>query len=102
MFLFLSEILIREQRRMSYQMAMKRLQCFIAYHRKEFTDKRLTFHGLRHTYAHEQYDKFILEGCTDFVARKKVSELLGHHRDDVTRIYLSNGDESEAKSQDIL
>ena len=87
---------------MSYQMAMKRLQCFIAYHRKEFTDKRLTFHGLRHTYAHEQYDKFILEGCTDFVARKKVSELLGHHRDDVTRIYLSNGDESEAKSQDIL
>lgn len=76
-------------------LAMKRLQCFIAYHRKEFTDKRLTFHGLRHTYAHEQYEKFIMEGCTDFVARKKVSELLGHHRDDVTRIYLSDGDEDE-------
>ncbi len=43
-----------------------------------------------------------MEGCTDFVARKKVSEHLGHRRDDVTRIYLSDGDESEAKSQDLL
>lgn len=32
-------------------LAMKRLQCFIAYHRKEFTDNRITFHGLRNTYA---------------------------------------------------
>lgn len=40
-------------------LAMKRLQCFIAYHRKEFTENRIriTFHGLRHTYAHEQYEK---------------------------------------------
>lgn len=70
-------------------LAMKRLQCFIAYHRKNFTDNKITFHGLRHTYAHEQYEKFIKEGCSEFIARKKVSELLGHHRDDVTRIYLS-------------
>ncbi len=74
-------------------LAMRRLQCFIAYHRKEFTENKITFHGLRHTYAHEQYEKFIKEGCSEFVARKKVSELLGHHRDDVTRIYLSGGDE---------
>ena len=74
-------------------LAMKRLQCFIAYHRKEFTENRITFHGLRHTYAHEQYEKFIKEGCSEFVARKKVSELLGHHRDDVTIIYLSGGDD---------
>ncbi len=73
-------------------LAMKRLQNFIAYHRKEFTENRITFHGLRHTYAHEQYDKFIKEGCSEFDARKKVSELLGHHRDDVTRIYLAGDD----------
>lgn len=74
-------------------LAMKRLQCFISYHRKTFTENKITFHGLRHTYAHEQYEKFIKEGCSEFVARKKVSELLGHHRDDVTRIYLSGGDD---------
>ena len=70
-------------------LAMKRFQCFIAYHRKNFTENRITFHGLRHTYAHEQYEKFIKEGCSEYEARKKVSELLGHHRDDVTRIYLA-------------
>ena len=74
-------------------LAMKRIQCFIAYHRKSFTERRITFHGLRHTYAHEQYDKFIQQGYSDYKARKKVSELLGHHRDDVTRIYLSSGDD---------
>ena len=40
-------------------LAMKRLQCFIAYYRKEFTENRITFHGLRHTYAHEKYNEFI-------------------------------------------
>ncbi len=73
-------------------LAMKRLQCFIAYHRKSFTDNKITFHGLRHTYAHEKYEEFIREGKTEFQARKAVSELLGHHRDDVTRIYLADGD----------
>lgn len=73
-------------------LAMKRLQCFLAYHRKSFTENKITFHGLRHTYAHEKYDEFILKGMSDFQARKAVSELLGHHRDDVTRIYLA-GDE---------
>ena len=71
---------------------MKRLQCFIAYHRKEFTENKITFHGLRHTYAHEKYDEFIIGGCSEYEARKNVSELLGHHRDDVTRIYLAGGD----------
>ena len=75
-------------------LAMKRLQCFISYHRKSFTENRITFHGLRHTFAHEQYDRFIQEGYPDYKARKKVSELLGHHRDDVTRIYLSDGDDN--------
>lgn len=73
-------------------LAMKRLQCFIAYHRKIFTDNKITFHGLRHTYAHDKYEEFIRAGKTEFQARKAVSELLGHHRDDVTRIYLADGD----------
>lgn len=70
-------------------LAMKRLQNFIIHHRKKFAERRITFHGLRHTYAHEQYEKFIKEGCSEYDARKKVSELFGHHRDDVTRIYLA-------------
>ncbi len=73
-------------------LAIKRLQCFIAYHRKSFTDNKITFHGLRHTYAHEKYEEFIRMGKTVFQARKAVSKLLGHHRDDVTRIYLADGD----------
>ncbi len=32
-------------------LAMKRLQCFIAYHRKSFTENKITFHGLRHPYV---------------------------------------------------
>ena len=63
-----------------------------ARNRKAFTENKITFHGLRHTFAHEKYDEFIQMGKTDFQARKAVSELLGHHRDDVTRIYLA-GDE---------
>ena len=74
-------------------LAMKRLQCFIAYHRKEFTENQITFHGLRHTYAHEKYNEFISNGKNEKEARGMVSELLGHHRDDVTRIYLAGGDE---------
>ncbi len=73
-------------------LAMKRLQCFLAYHRKQFTENRITFHGLRHTFAHEKYAEFLKTGRTDLQARKMVSELLGHHRDDVTRIYLAKGD----------
>ena len=74
-------------------LVMKRIQCFITYHRKSFTDENITFHGLRHTYAYEQYEKLISMGKTDFQARKCVSELLGHHRDDVTRIYLAGDDD---------
>ena len=74
-------------------LVMKRLQCFITYHRKSFTDDDITFHGLRHTYAHEQYERFIAMGKTDVHARRCVSELLGHHRDDVTRIYLAGDDD---------
>ena len=72
---------------------MNSLQQFIASHRQEIQDpdslKPLTFHGLRHTYALQQYEKLILSGCSDTEARFRVSYLLGHNRADVTRIYLA-------------
>ncbi len=70
------------------------LQNFIAKYRKEVQDKNreapLTFHGLRHTYAAEMYQKFIDEGKTETEAKLTVSRLLGHEREDVTNIYLSS------------
>ena len=72
---------------------IKKLQNFINYHRKYFTENNLTFHGLRHTFAQNKYAEFKNTGFSDFEARKKVAVLLGHNRDDVTRIYLSKGDE---------
>lgn len=73
--------------------AKAELQNFIAAHRKNICDeassKTLTFHGLRHTCAAEWYEKFISEGKSDSEAKKAVSRLLGHEREDVTRIYLA-------------
>jgi len=74
--------------------AMKELENFIAKYRKHIQDENstspLTFHGLRHTFAAEAYQKLIDEGKTEYEARKQVSQWLGHERDDVTRIYLSS------------
>lgn len=58
----------------------------------------LTFDGLRHTYAAEKYQGFIHAGKTPYEARKAVSKLLGHGRDDVTKIYLASlkGGEEDA------
>ena len=68
------------------------LQGFIAAHRKDILDEAderpLTFHGLRHTCAAEQYDKLLAEGKTDKAARQQVTKLLGHEREDVTRVYI--------------
>ena len=47
----------------------------------------LTFDRLRHTYAMEKYQSFINAGKTPYEARKAVSKLLGHGRDDVTNTY---------------
>ena len=75
-------------------LAKKRLQNFICYHRpsiqEEGSVKPMTFHGLRHTCAAEWYNDFVKAGYAPFEARKKVAEWLGHHRDDVTRIYLAS------------
>ena len=74
--------------------AIKALQAFIWLNRSLAQDKDstrpMTFHGLRHTYAAEKYQGFIDAGITPFGARKGVSRLLGHGRDDVTNIYLAS------------
>ena len=74
--------------------AKAELQNFIASKRKiindENSDRKLTFHGLRHTCAAEWYSNFISEGLTEAQAKLKVSKLLGHEREDVTRIYLAS------------
>lgn len=74
--------------------AIKALQAFIWLYRPSVQDKDstrpMTFHGLRHTYAAEKYQGFIDAGVTPFGARKGVSKLLGHGRDDVTNIYLAS------------
>ena len=38
----------------------------------------------------EWYEQFRKEGMTDSEAKRRVSKLLGHEREDVTRIYLAN------------
>lgn len=74
--------------------AIKALQAFIylyrPYAQDKGSDRPMTFHGLRHTYAAEKYRGFIDAGVTPFGARKAVSKLLGHGRDDVTNIYLAS------------
>ena len=74
--------------------AKAELQNFIANKRRfvcdEGSSRNLTFHGLRHTFAAEQYQKFIAQGYTETQSKLKVSKLLGHEREDVTRIYLAS------------
>ena len=46
----------------------------------------LTWHGLRYKRAQEQYAKYEAEGRKD--PKRMTSEILGHHRSDVTNTYL--------------
>ena len=79
------------------------LQNWMSYHRKSFIlenrevlgeygkKKRtatVSWHGLRHTYAQRTYENELK--ARPKRARKIVSENLGHHRTEVTRIYLAD------------
>ena len=48
-------------------------------------------HRLRANYAQNQYQNFLSQGMDDREARKRVSELLGHARIDVTYKYVPKG-----------
>ena len=82
--------------------AIKALQAFIYLYRPHAQDKGsdrpMTFHGLRHTCAAEWYKGFIQKQPNPYQARKSVSKLLGHGRDDVTRIYLASLKETPQNS----
>jgi site-specific recombinase XerD len=79
--------------------AMRELQNFISTHRKTVQDSDsthpMTFHGLRHTFAAESYKDLIQKGKSKYEARKQVSLLLGHKRDDVTKNYLASIDDEK-------
>ncbi len=74
--------------------AINQLQQFIFLCRADVqdpdSDRTLTFHGLRHTYAAEKYSQLIDEGVSELDAHLTVSRLLGHERADVTNIYLAS------------
>lgn len=74
--------------------AINAFQCFLYRHRAEVqcTDavRPLTCHGLRHSYAVEQYLFCLADGMNEREACRRVSCLLGHEREDVTRIYLAS------------
>lgn len=78
-----------------HHQAMYRIQHWIGYHRGTFTkddsDQRgaLTFHGLRHAYARQQFEARKGHGVTERRAKLEVAHLLGHGRDQVTNIYLN-------------
>lgn len=73
---------------------IKEIQDFIRDNRNRYALDRtegplLTFHGLRHNYARNEYNKAIIEGYEPLDAEYRVSRLLGHNRPEVTRIYLA-------------
>lgn len=74
--------------------AINQLQFFIMTHRDAIrdvdSDRPMTFHGLRHTYAAEKYTQLIQNGTSALDAHFEVSRLLGHERADVTDIYLAS------------
>ena len=75
--------------------AINGMQQFILRHRDTICaptvpGRRITFHGLRHTYAAEKYTALVNGGMTPLDAHFIVSRLLGHERPDVTNIYLAS------------
>ena len=74
--------------------AINQLQQFILRNRESVqhpdSNRPLTFHGLRHTYAAEKYRQLIADGISELDAHLTVSRLLGHERADVTNIYLAS------------
>ncbi len=81
-------------------LAISRFQQFLCNHRNRVQDgdseRPLTHHGLRHTFAARTYQALIDKGVTPLEARCQVSKLLGHERPDVTKIYLASIKDGDA------
>ena len=74
--------------------AINNFQCFLYRYRSEVQNadshRPLSCHGLRHTYAVKQFLACLDRGMDEHTACRHVSRLLGHEREDVTRIYLAS------------
>jgi site-specific recombinase XerC len=74
---------------------IRSIEKFIRDHRQEFTSRAITPHGLRHSYAREEFERSV-DGskenrCRIKEAKMHVAELLGHGRPEVTDLYLHGG-----------
>jgi len=68
---------------------LENLEKFIRTHQPHLRQQgKLTFHGLRHSYAQRKYREFRAQGLDDREARLRVSHLLGHGRVSVTKKYF--------------
>lgn len=74
--------------------AIGRLQQYIYKVRAQVQDegstRPMSHHGLRHSYAARTYQELIDSGMSPFNASLRVSQLLGHERSDVTKVYLAS------------
>ena len=74
--------------------AIHTLQAYIYLNRGRVQEpgetRDITFHGLRHNFAAEQYQKFLDRGRSVESAEQTVAELLGHRRRDMARLYLAS------------
>ena len=84
----------REKRSLQNLMSYNR-KYFIVANRADLSEdgkkrrtETISWHGLRHTYAQRTYENELKERPRR--ARKIVSENLGHHRTEITRIYLAD------------
>jgi len=69
--------------------AIEQLQQFIIAVRPVVSDRPITHHGLRHSYAVRQYQELMAAGSSEQGAFLRVSNLLGHGRPEITKIYLA-------------
>lgn len=87
------KLFVRHEHGQKTHQQIKSVQDFICNHRSKFAggsrEANMTFHGLRHSFAREEYETRVAQGLTELKARREVSQLLGHERDDVTRIYIN-------------
>ncbi len=70
---------------------IRSIERFIRDHRQEFTRRKITPHGLRHTYAREEFERGIDDSEDKQQIKEvkmRVAEQLGHGRPEVTNIYL--------------
>lgn len=74
--------------------AIHTLQAYIYLNRSRVQEpgetRDITFHGLRHNFAAEQYRKLLDRGRSVEAAEQAVAELLGHRRRDMVRLYLAS------------